>query len=85
MYVVMLEADQILLPADRLAGKKDPHTKIFKIMHPTVVAFDLFDPAVKAFAEGIGFPVFPAIQNPFAETPDAPGGEVLELWKTNTG
>lgn len=60
-----------MLHADRPAGQKDPHTEVFKIMHPTGIAFDLFDSAVKAFTGGIGLPIFPGIQNALAETPDA--------------
>ena len=60
--------------ADRPAGQEDAHTEVLKIMHPAGVAFDLLDPAVKAFAGGVGSPVFPGVQDAPAETPDAPGG-----------
>lgn len=36
--------------ADQSAGQKNPQTEVFKIMQPTGIAFDLFNPAVKAFA-----------------------------------
>lgn len=63
-----------MLHADRPAGQKDPHTEVFKIMHPTGVALDLLDPAVKPFAGGVGSSILPGIQDSSAETLDAAGG-----------
>ncbi len=63
-----------MLHADWFTGQKNPHTEVFKIMHPTGIALDLFDPAVKLFAGDVGFSILPGIQDPSAETLDAAGG-----------